>query len=76
MSENRIRETRLKKGMTMTELSIKSGVHLSGLSMIERGQKCTKQTADKLCEVLCADPLKMFPDYNNMVDLHKGNFDD
>lgn len=60
---NKIVEYRKERGMTQLTLAVRSELHPSGLSRLEQGVRCTRDTARKIATALDADVREVFPEY-------------
>ena len=63
---NNIKTLRETLCLTQTDLAIKAGLTSSALCLIEKGQRCKKQTARKIAKALGVKPLSAFPDYDQL----------
>ena len=54
MTENRLREWRVKRGLSQPELAERSGVPVSTISDVERGAEPKVRTAIRLARALTA----------------------
>lgn len=52
----RLRRTRTTTGMSMTELAIRANVAPSTLSLVERGKRPSRRTAEKIAAALGMAP--------------------
>ena len=62
---SKLRELRSRKGYTLTALALAAGVEPSMLSLIERGKRPAKRTADRLAAVLKVAPASLWPEYQS-----------
>jgi len=51
-----IQETRVKKGLTQSQLAVYAHVAIGSVSAIENGKACTMRVLQSLCRVLQVDP--------------------
>jgi DNA-binding XRE family transcriptional regulator len=63
---NKIREIRLKLGISQEQLGLKADVSPLHLGRIERGVRCNKTTAAKIAATLSEKPETVFPDFNSL----------
>lgn len=61
MKTNKLREIRQAQKRTLTEVALSADVPVSNLSLIERGQRCSRQTAEKLSDALHVSIFELFP---------------
>ena len=61
MKENRLREIRTRRGMTLSALAIMADVEPSLLSLVERGKRASPRTASKLAGALGLPVKNVFP---------------
>lgn len=58
-----LRELRKKSGKSLNAFAIETGLEPSLLSLVERGKRPCKRTANKLANALGVKPDKLFPEY-------------
>lgn len=62
----RVRERRKQRGLSLLELALRSGVAPSTLSLVERGKRCTQETASRIAAVLNTEPRTLWPDFDTL----------
>ncbi len=60
-----IRELRKKTGKSLNSFAIEIGLEPALLSLVERGKRPCKRTANRLAAALGIKPEKLFPEYNS-----------
>lgn len=61
---NKIRRIRLGLGVSMTELALRADVGPSTLSLVERGKRPSRRTAEKIAKALGIAPETLWEDFN------------
>ena len=61
-----VRKLRQKTGKSLNAFAIEVGIEPATLSLIERGKRPCRRTADKLAAALNAKPEKLFPGYDTL----------
>lgn len=61
---NKLRQFREKHGMTQLDIAVATGQHPAALSRLERGVRCTQNTALKIAAAFDEDVLEVFPDFD------------
>lgn len=61
-----LRAERMNQGLTLTALALAAQVEPSMLSLIERGKRPAKRTADKLAAVLRVNAENIWPEYHTL----------
>ncbi len=58
----RVRETRLKRGLSQEQLGFDAGLHRTAISFIERAERsATLETIEKLAIALDVQPAELMP---------------
>jgi transcriptional regulator with XRE-family HTH domain len=59
---------RMREGMkiSMTELALRADVGLSTLSLVERGKRPSRRTAERIAEALNVDPTGLWQDFDEL----------
>lgn len=62
----KVRARRKEVGLSLLELALRSGVAPSTLSLVERGKRCTQDTAQRVAAILGVDPHILWPDFESL----------
>lgn len=63
--ETALRRMRRRRGMSMTALALMAGTEPAMLSLIERGKRPSRRTAERLAGALGLDPLIIWPEFES-----------
>lgn len=63
-----LRKMRLRTGESMSALALRAGLEPALLSLVERGKRPCRRTADKLAAALNVEPERLWPNYRTFRD--------
>jgi len=64
----KLRELRKNTGRSMIGFALDVGMEPSHLSIIERGKRPSKRTAQKIAAELNREPVEIWPEFENLRD--------
>ena len=59
-----LRRIRSRQGLSMTALALRANVSPSTLSLVERGKRPSRRTADRIAAALALAPWAVWKDYD------------
>lgn len=65
---NGVRAKREQMEISQTELALMCGLEPSLISLIERGKRCSKPTADRIAKALGTKAADVFVNYHDLRD--------
>ncbi len=64
MPTTTLRRMREKANLSLNSIALEAGIEPGRLSLIERGKRCNRQTADRIGAAMGVDPRRLFDDYH------------